>query len=58
VHRLLPDGTRRFLGATCQRAYFVAGLRPEQGERAARLEVRAVGELYTSSAPVTVTRTW
>jgi endo-beta-N-acetylglucosaminidase D len=58
VHRLFPDGTRRFLGATCQRAYFVAGLRPEQGERAARLEVRAVGELYTSSAPVTVTRTW
>ncbi|MFS4096757.1 endo-beta-N-acetylglucosaminidase [Streptomyces sp. AF1A] len=58
LHRLLPDGTRRFLGATCQRAYFVPGLRPEQGERSARLEVRAVGELYTSSAPVTVTHTW
>ncbi|MGW4562901.1 endo-beta-N-acetylglucosaminidase [Streptomyces sp. NPDC004561] len=58
LHRLLPDGTRRFLGATCQRAYFLTGLRPEQGERAARLEVRAVGELYTSSAPVTVTHTW
>ncbi|WP_282701708.1 endo-beta-N-acetylglucosaminidase [Streptomyces sp. CC219B] len=58
LHRVLPDGSRRFLGATCQRAYFVAGLRPEQGERAARFEVRAVGELYTSSAPVTVTHPW
>ncbi|MGW2237531.1 endo-beta-N-acetylglucosaminidase [Streptomyces sp. NPDC001759] len=58
LHRLLADGTRRFLGATCQRAYFLAGLRPEQGEKAARLELRAVGELYTSSAPVTVTHTW
>ncbi|MFI6007625.1 endo-beta-N-acetylglucosaminidase [Streptomyces sp. NPDC051243] len=58
LHRLLPDGTRRFLGGTCQSAYFVAGLRPEQGERTARFELRAVGELYTSSAPVTVTHTW
>ncbi|MCF3133609.1 endo-beta-N-acetylglucosaminidase [Streptomyces olivochromogenes] len=58
LHRVLPDGTRRFLGGTCQRAYFVAGLRPEQGESAARFEVRAVGELYTASAPVTVTHTW
>ena len=58
LHRLLPDGTRRFLGATCQHAYFLTGLRPEQGERAARFELRAVGELYTSSDPVTVTHPW
>ncbi|MET7733128.1 endo-beta-N-acetylglucosaminidase [Streptomyces sp. NPDC005402] len=58
LHRLLPDGTRRFLGGTCQRAYFVGGLRPEQDERQARLELRAVGELYTSSDPVTVTHPW
>ncbi|MGW7402502.1 endo-beta-N-acetylglucosaminidase [Streptomyces sp. NPDC054833] len=58
LHRLLPDGIRRFLGGTCQRAYFVPGLRPEQGEQTARFEVRAVGELYTASAPVTVTHTW
>ncbi|MGW1610528.1 endo-beta-N-acetylglucosaminidase [Streptomyces sp. NPDC002285] len=58
LHRVLADGTRRFLGGTCQPAYFVAGLQPEQGEQAARLELRAVGELYTSSAPVTVTHTW
>ncbi|MFJ4782131.1 endo-beta-N-acetylglucosaminidase [Streptomyces sp. NPDC088794] len=58
LHRLLPDGTRRFLGGTAQLAYFVAGLRAEQGEQAARFELSAVGELYTASAPVTVTHTW
>ncbi|MFI5683502.1 endo-beta-N-acetylglucosaminidase [Streptomyces sp. NPDC051636] len=58
LHRLLPGGSRRFLGGTCQRAYFVSGLQPEQGERAARFELRAVGELYTSSAPVAVTHPW
>ncbi|MFJ9563770.1 endo-beta-N-acetylglucosaminidase [Streptomyces fuscichromogenes] len=58
LHRLFPDGTRRFLGATGQRAYFLTGLQQEQGEAAARFEVRAVGELYTSSDPVTVTHTW
>ncbi|MFD7696617.1 endo-beta-N-acetylglucosaminidase [Streptomyces sp. NPDC059805] len=58
LHRVLPDGTRRFLGGTCQHAFFTAGLRPEQGERAARFELRAVGELYTTSAPVTVTHRW
>ncbi|MEV7811754.1 endo-beta-N-acetylglucosaminidase [Streptomyces flaveolus] len=58
LHRLLPDGTRRFLGATGQRAYFVTGQRPEQGETAARFELRAVGELYNSSTPVTVTHPW
>ena len=58
LHRVLPDGTRRFLGGTCQNAYFLGGLQPEQGERAARFELRAVGELYTSSAPVTLTHPW
>ncbi|MGC9539016.1 endo-beta-N-acetylglucosaminidase [Streptomyces sp. UG1] len=58
LHRLLPDGTRRFLGGTCQRAFFVGGLRPEPGEAAARFEVRAVGELYTTSDPATVTHRW
>ncbi|MGW0212280.1 hypothetical protein ACWDZ8_43605, partial [Streptomyces sp. NPDC003233] len=55
---LLPDGTRRFLGGTCQRSYFLAGLQPEQGETAARFELRAVGELYNASTPVTVTHPW
>jgi len=58
LHRVLPDGTRRFLGGTCQHAFFTGGLRPEPGETAARFELRAVGELYTTSAPVTVTHRW
>ncbi|MGW4867763.1 endo-beta-N-acetylglucosaminidase [Streptomyces chartreusis] len=58
LHRLLPDGTRRFLGGTCQSAYYLGGLKPEQGEQEARFELRAVGELYTTSAPVTVTHRW
>ncbi|MDI9829837.1 endo-beta-N-acetylglucosaminidase [Streptomyces sp. KAU_LT] len=58
LHRVQPDGTRRFLGGTCQHAFFTAGLRPEPGETAARFELRAVGELYTTSAPVTVTHRW
>ncbi|MER5434168.1 endo-beta-N-acetylglucosaminidase [Streptomyces sp. NPDC002588] len=58
LHRVLPDGTRRFLGGTCQRACFAGGLVPEQGEQTARFELRAVGELYTASDPATVTHTW
>ncbi|MEU1514536.1 endo-beta-N-acetylglucosaminidase [Streptomyces sp. NPDC005811] len=58
LHRLLPDGTRRFLAGTCQTACFLTGLAPEQGEAAARFELRAVGELYTASAPATVSHTW
>ncbi|MFI9249861.1 endo-beta-N-acetylglucosaminidase [Streptomyces sp. NPDC053069] len=58
LHRLLPDGSRRFLGGTCQRAYCLTGLQPEQGEGVARFELRAVGELYTTSTPVTVTHPW
>jgi len=58
LHRLLPDGTRRFLGGTCQRAFFVGGLQAEQGEQQAWFELRATGELYTASAPVTVAHTW
>ncbi|PKW11449.1 Endo-beta-N-acetylglucosaminidase D [Streptomyces sp. 1222.5] len=58
LHRLLPDGTRRFLGATGQCAFFAVGLEPEQQEKAARFELRAVGELYNASTPVTVTHPW
>ncbi|MFE2415708.1 endo-beta-N-acetylglucosaminidase [Streptomyces hokutonensis] len=58
LHRLLPDGTRRFLGGTCQRAFYVGGLTAEQGEQQAWFELRATGELYTASAPVAVAYAW
>ncbi|MDQ0791104.1 endo-beta-N-acetylglucosaminidase D [Streptomyces sp. B3I7] len=58
LHRVLSDGTRRFLGGTCQHAFFVPGLVPGEGERTARFEVRTVGEVYTASSPAHVTHTW
>ncbi|MGW0768885.1 endo-beta-N-acetylglucosaminidase [Streptomyces sp. NPDC002676] len=58
LHRVLPDGTRSFLGGTCQRAFYVPGLQPAPGETAARFELRGVGELYNTSTPVTVIHTW
>ncbi|MFJ6894849.1 endo-beta-N-acetylglucosaminidase [Streptomyces hokutonensis] len=58
LHRLLPDGTRRFLGGTCQSAFYVGGLTAEQGEQQAWFELRATGELYTASVPVTVAYAW
>ncbi|MFD7708709.1 endo-beta-N-acetylglucosaminidase [Streptomyces sp. NPDC059785] len=58
LHRVLADGTRRFLGGTGQSAYYAGGLAAEQGESAARFEVRAVGELFTVSSAATTTYTW
>ncbi|UNO44081.1 endo-beta-N-acetylglucosaminidase [Streptomyces sp. MST-110588] len=58
VHQLLPDGARRFLGGTCGTALYIPAVRRTAGERATRLEVRAVGELYTSSAPVPAVVSW
>ncbi|WP_369231093.1 endo-beta-N-acetylglucosaminidase [Streptomyces sp. R21] len=58
LHRVLPDGRRRFLGGTCQRAFYVGGLVPEPGESAAGFELRAVGELFTVSTAATTTHTW
>ncbi|KUJ69044.1 endo-beta-N-acetylglucosaminidase [Streptomyces albus subsp. albus] len=54
----LPGGDRRFLGGTCGTAYFVPALRRTGGESATRLEVRAVDELYASSAPAALSVTW
>ncbi|WP_329462938.1 endo-beta-N-acetylglucosaminidase [Streptomyces sp. NBC_01431] len=58
LHRILPDGSRRFLGGTCQQAYYVPGLAPEQGERRAHFEVRALGELYTASGAAPAVHPW
>ncbi|MCW7944789.1 endo-beta-N-acetylglucosaminidase [Streptomyces hygroscopicus] len=61
LHRVLPDGTRRFLGGTCQYAYYVggpAGPAADQGESTARFELRAVGELYNVSTPATTVHRW
>ncbi|MDQ8703462.1 endo-beta-N-acetylglucosaminidase [Streptomyces sp. LHD-70] len=58
LHRVLPDGARRFLTGTCARAAYVRGLRAEQGESAVRFELCAVGELFTASETVAVAHPW
>lgn len=58
LHRVLPDGTRRFLGGTCGTAFFVPGVRREPAEKTARFQVRAVSELYTTSGAATITHRW
>jgi hypothetical protein len=56
--RLLPDGTRRFLGGTCGTALHVPALPRAGRERAAALELRAVDELYAVSAPARTAFPW
>lgn len=58
LHRVLPDKSRRFVGGTCGTAFFVPGVTPQGAERSARFEIRAVGELYTASAAVSVVHPW
>nr|WP_308213658.1 hypothetical protein [Streptantibioticus rubrisoli] len=58
MHQLLPDGGRRFLGGTCQLAAYGPELRRAPGESATRLEVRAVNELFTASAPASTELIW
>ncbi|WP_223838086.1 endo-beta-N-acetylglucosaminidase [Streptomyces venezuelae] len=56
--RVLPDGTRRFLGGTCGTALYVPALERAGRERVTVLEVRAVGERYTASAPARTSYRW
>ncbi|MFF4158557.1 endo-beta-N-acetylglucosaminidase [Streptomyces sp. NPDC001678] len=58
LHQVVPGGRRRFLGGTCGHAYYVPALRRTADEEATRVEVRAVDELYTASAPASVTHRW
>ncbi|WP_326587669.1 endo-beta-N-acetylglucosaminidase [Streptomyces sp. NBC_01294] len=58
VSRILPDGTRRFLGGTCGTALHLPDVPRAGRERAAAFEVRAVDELYAVSAPARTTLAW
>ncbi|MFD5510170.1 endo-beta-N-acetylglucosaminidase [Streptomyces sp. NPDC127051] len=58
LYRLLPDGTRRFLGGTCGTALYVPAVTRAGREPAAAFEVRAVDELYAASAPASTTLPW
>ncbi|MBT2481351.1 endo-beta-N-acetylglucosaminidase [Streptomyces sp. ISL-94] len=58
VSRVLPDGTRRFLGGTCGTALYLPAVERAGRERAAAFEVRAVDELYAVSGPARTTLAW
>ncbi|MFE2128383.1 endo-beta-N-acetylglucosaminidase [Streptomyces amritsarensis] len=58
VHRVLPDGVRRFLGGTCGTALYLPGVPRAGRERTAVFEVRAVDELYAVSAPARAVLPW
>ncbi|MBC2876259.1 MULTISPECIES: endo-beta-N-acetylglucosaminidase [Streptomyces] len=58
LHQRLPGGGVRFLGGTCGHASYVPELRRTAGEAVTCVEVRAVDELYTSSAPAVVRFRW
>ncbi|MFB7981662.1 endo-beta-N-acetylglucosaminidase [Streptomyces vinaceus] len=58
LYRLLPDGTRRFLGGTCGTALYLPAVTRSGQEPAAVFEVRAVDELYATSAPAGTTLPW
>ncbi|MFI1153677.1 endo-beta-N-acetylglucosaminidase [Streptomyces sp. NPDC020817] len=58
LYRLLPDGTRRFLGGTCGTALYLPAVTRAGREPAAAFEVRAVDELYAASAPAGTKLPW
>ncbi|MCY0954799.1 endo-beta-N-acetylglucosaminidase [Streptomyces sp. H27-S2] len=58
VSRVLPDGTRRFLGGTCGTALHFPAVPRAGRERAVAFEVRAVDELYAASAPARTALPW
>ncbi|MFF5703877.1 endo-beta-N-acetylglucosaminidase [Streptomyces sp. NPDC012794] len=58
LHRLLPDGTRRFLAGTCAAALHLPSVGRAGGEPAAVFELRAVDETYAVSAPARTVLPW
>ncbi|MGW0365134.1 endo-beta-N-acetylglucosaminidase [Streptomyces sp. NPDC002990] len=58
LSRILPDGSRRFLGGTCAAALYVPALPRAGREREAAFEVRAVDELYALSAGARTALPW
>ncbi|MBW1595489.1 endo-beta-N-acetylglucosaminidase [Streptomyces sp. JJ38] len=58
VHQVLPDGERRFLGATGGTALHLPEVRRSGDEARTALEIRAVGTSYLPSPPVRVLHDW
>ncbi|MDR8408980.1 glycoside hydrolase [Nonomuraea sp. 3-1Str] len=58
VYRRDPDGSRTYLGATPNDAYFVPALDRAGAETTTTIEVEAVGAEYGRSTPATAAITW
>lgn len=58
LHRLLPDGTRRFLAGTCGTALHLPSVTRAGREREAAFELRTVDEAYAVSAPARTALRW
>ncbi|MEU7260862.1 hypothetical protein AB0B21_34415 [Streptomyces rimosus] len=58
IHPPLPDGKRRFLGGTCETAFFLPAPRRTSGGPGTRLDGRAAGEPHTASAAAASVFTW
>lgn len=58
LHRLLPDGTLRFLTGTCGTALHLPSVTRAGREREAAFELRTVDEAYAVSAPARTALRW
>ncbi|KOT59848.1 hypothetical protein [Streptomyces rimosus] len=58
IHPPLPDGKRRYLGGTCEAAFFLPAPRRTPGGPGTRLDGRAAGEPHTASASAASVFTW
>ncbi|MBB5937518.1 GH85 family endohexosaminidase C-terminal domain-containing protein [Streptomyces zagrosensis] len=58
ARQVLPDSTYRFLTGSPGIAAYVPALRRTGSEAATSLEVRAIGETFTASEPVSLSYQW
>ncbi|WP_227872085.1 endo-beta-N-acetylglucosaminidase [Paenibacillus albus] len=58
IYRLKPDGTREFLGATPNDAYYVSQMKRIGKEMQTRLQIIGVDRNFKHGSPATVTLNW
>ncbi|NBD22993.1 endo-beta-N-acetylglucosaminidase [Paenibacillus sp. T1] len=58
IYRLKPDGTREFLGATPNDAYYVSEIKRNGKEMQTTLQIVGVDRDFRQGAPATVTLNW
>ena len=58
IYRLKPDGTREFLGATPNDAYYVSDIKRSGKEMQTTLQIVGVDRDFRQGTPATVTLNW